>query len=149
MTWPIQGEEPTATSGNQDDLIARLVGCELYSVQFVRDYVQLHFEGSVDSPVLTCYVTPQVREFQGDDSEGIAEGAPGYADALRALIGEEVSAAAAMTGPGLVISLRTGAIALNPTSDQLVGPEIAMLSGFGDRSWMVWRPGEEECAGLA
>ncbi|GAA2147285.1 hypothetical protein [Glycomyces algeriensis] len=135
------------SDGQIENLLDRLVGCELCSVQFVRDYVQLHFEGSVDSPVLTCYVMPGVAKFPPGAAE-LVDGSPGFADALRAFIDESVCDATAAVGTGLVIELRTGAIALNPTSDQLAGPEIAMLSGFKDRSWTVWRPGEDEFAEL-
>ncbi len=38
-----------------NDLLGRLVGCRLYSVQFVLDYVQLRFDGPTrDEPVLNC-----------------------------------------------------------------------------------------------
>lgn len=135
------------SDGQIENLLDRLVGCELYSVQFVRDHVQLHFEDSVDSPVLTCYVMPKVTKFAPDAAE-LVDDSPGFADALRAFIDEGVRTATAAVGTGLVIELRTGAIALNPTIDQLEGPEIAMLSGFKDRSWTVWRPGEDEFAEL-
>jgi hypothetical protein len=60
-----------------------------------------------------------------------------------------VDAAFAAADTGLVIALRTGALALNPTSEQAIGPEIAMLSGFRDRSWLVSQPGEDAFAELA
>ncbi|MET8860251.1 hypothetical protein [Streptomyces sp. NPDC004579] len=34
-------------------------------------------------------------------------------------------------------------VQLHPAASELVGPEIAMLNGFADQRWMVWRPGEE------
>lgn len=138
-----------AAGGSPDeDLLARLAGAELYSVQFVRDYVQLHFEDAVDSPCLTCYIMPELRRFQLEVAERMTDGCPGYSDALRAFIGAKVHAASAAAGTGLVIEMRTGTIALNPAPEQLVGPEIALLSGFRDRSWNVWRPGEAEFAEL-
>jgi hypothetical protein len=118
-------------------------------VQFVRDYVQLHFESPGESPYLTCYVMPEIHGLQGERALGIAESSPGYADAMRALIGEEVRAVSAAAGTGLAIDLGTSVIVVNPAPAQLVGPEIAMLSGFSDRAWMVWRPGEDEFAHLA
>jgi hypothetical protein len=129
-------------------LLARLDGSELYAVQFVRDYVQLHFDDAADSPILTCFVMPGVQRFRAGVAERVAEGGPGYADALRAFINDEVQAASARAGTGLVIKFRSGAIILNPTSEELDGPEIAMLSGFGDRAWTVWRPGEDVFAEL-
>lgn len=85
-----------------NELLGRLVGFRLFSVQFVLDYVQLRFDGgsSDDMPVLNCDVMPDVER------------------------GDEIR-------------------------DALVGPEIALLQGFGDRSWMCWRPGEESLEDLA
>lgn len=86
-----------------NDLLSRLVGFRLYSVQFVMDYVQLRFDGATsDMPVLNCDVW-----------------------------------------------LLSGWIALHPSVDELVGPEIGMLSGFDDGHWMVWRPGEDSFEDLA
>ncbi|GAA2158842.1 hypothetical protein GCM10010403_40800 [Glycomyces rutgersensis] len=135
--------------GQDDDLLTRLVGGELYSVQFVRDNMQLHFESLGEAPYLTCYVMPEIRGLQSERAQGITESSPGYADALRALIGEEVRAATAASGTGLTLQLRTSTIIVNPAPTHLVGPEIAMLSGFSDRAWMVWRPGEDDFAHLA
>ncbi|WP_335991936.1 hypothetical protein [Glycomyces sp. MUSA5-2] len=132
-----------------DDLLTRLVGAELYSVQFVRDYVQLHFESPGEAPYLSCFVMPEIRSLHGVHTQEILERSPGYADALRALIGEEVRAVSAAAGTGLTLELRTSAIIVNPTSAQLIGPEIAMLSGFSDRAWELWQPGEDEFAHLA
>jgi hypothetical protein len=47
-------------------VFARLVGFRLYSVHFVLDYVQLHFDGPAeDSPVLNCDVLPVVETSAG------------------------------------------------------------------------------------
>jgi hypothetical protein len=121
--------------------LSRLVGLRMFSVQFVLDYVQLRFDGagSPDDPVLTCNVLPTV--VTGERQITAAE--PGWADALLALIGQDVSATHEATGVGLKLDFLTGSVRLHPTSDELVGPEIAMLGGFEDRHWMVWRPGEE------
>ncbi|MEU0236377.1 hypothetical protein ABZ234_01670 [Nocardiopsis sp. NPDC006198] len=124
-----------------NSLLGRLVGCRLYSVQFVMDYVQLWFysETSDDMPLLNCDVLPQVvldgRRFTLEEC--------GWAEALRALIGQHVIATQEKTGIGIKVDFDRGAIQLHPTEGELDGPEIAMLSGFEDRSWMVWRPGEE------
>ncbi len=67
----------------------------------------------------------------------------GYGGALRAFIPDGVTGTAEETGAGITISLASGRLRLHPTGDQLVGPEIARFNGFDDRSWMVWRPGEE------
>jgi len=74
-----------------NELLSRLVGFRLFSVQFVMDYVQLRFDGPTeDLPVLNCDVLPSV------ESEGRVwrDGDVGYADALCGLIPGTVLATA-------------------------------------------------------
>lgn len=121
-----------------DDL-SFLVGMRLYSVVFVMDYAQLLFDGSPDTgATLTCHVRPTVETSHGATRPGDL----GYADALVSLIPGDVVAASVTTGAGLRVELASGAVVLNPTRDEVVGPEIAMLSGIDGR-WWVWRPGED------
>jgi hypothetical protein len=105
------------------------------------DYVQLRFDASAtpDMPVLNCDVWPVVHR----SGRTYREVETGYADTLRSFITEEIVATTEKTGLGLRIDLPSGWIALHPTVDELVGPEIAMLGGFEDGRLMVWRPGEE------
>lgn len=129
-----------------NSLLGRLVGRRLYSVQFVMDYVQLWFDGeaSGETPGLTCDVLPQVvvdgRQFDPAES--------GRADALRTFIGQNVIATHEAAGIGIQLDFASGAIRLHPTRDEIEGPEVAMLSGFDDRAWRVWRPGEDTFADL-
>jgi hypothetical protein len=67
----------------------------------------------------------------------------GWTDALRGLISQNVTATREKTGIGVKVDFVTGSIQLHPTESDLVGPEIATLNGFGDRSWTTWRPGED------
>lgn len=123
-----------------NELLGRLVGFRLYSVQFVLDHVQLRFDGPTqDLPVLTCDAMPAVVTEAG----AVPDGQRDYADALRSLIAGTVINTAEATGAGLRIDLDRGSIVLHPTADDLPGPEIAMLSGFKDGRWMCWRPGED------
>ncbi|QIS11579.1 hypothetical protein [Nocardia arthritidis] len=124
-----------------NEFLSRLVGCRLFSVVFVMDYVQLCFDSDAteDRPILTCDVFPVVHT----ESAQLREGEIGYADALRAFIPGQVVATAEAFEVGLRVEFSNGAIVLRPTYDELVGPEIATLSGFVDRAWMGWRPGED------
>jgi hypothetical protein len=124
-----------------NELLSRLVGFRLYSVQFVMDYVQLRFDDGPtdDMPVLNCDVMPAVEASGGL----IVPGQVGHADALVALIPGEVLRTVEKTGTGLRIEFDSGAIALHPRFADYAGPEIALLHGFADRQWMCWRPGEE------
>ena len=131
-----------------NELLGRLVGRRLNAVVFSMDYVMLWFDGDVPSGgnvVLNCDVYPAVER----GGVVFAEPDGGYADHLRALIPEEVTGTAEQTGTGIVISFASGRLILHPAAEELAGPEIAMLSGFVDGSWMVWRPGEESFEDLA
>ncbi|MEU4447433.1 hypothetical protein AB0K14_29090 [Actinosynnema sp. NPDC050801] len=129
-----------------NELLGRLVGSRLYSVQFVYDYVQLHFDAPDHGlPVLTCDVMPTVTVIGGPHTDG----RPGYADALRSLISAAVVATQEATGTGLRIELDNGTLSLHPTPAELEGPEIATLTGFTDGRWMCWRPGEDSFEDLA
>ena len=114
-----------------NDLLSRLVGFRLCSVQFVVDYVQLRFDASAtsDLPVLNCDGWPAVSCRQT-----YREVETGYADALRSFIPEEVVGTTEKTGIGLKIGFPSGWIAHHPTVDDLVGPEIAVLGGRRRRS---------------
>ncbi|MFI1394259.1 hypothetical protein [Streptomyces sp. NPDC020681] len=123
-----------------NSLLGRLVGFRLYSVQFVLDYVQLRFDGPTDDmPVLTCDVLPAVTL----SGQRFSPMGTGWTDALRGLISQNVTATDEKTGIGVKVDFVTGSIQLHPTESELVGPEIATLNGFDDRSWMTWRPGED------
>ncbi|MGW4120887.1 hypothetical protein [Nocardia sp. NPDC004711] len=87
----------------------------------------------------TCDVFPVVHT----EAAQLREGQVGYGDALRAFIAGQVVATAEAFEAGLRVEFRSGAITLRPTDGELVGPEIATLSGFVDRAWMCWRPGED------
>jgi hypothetical protein len=123
-----------------NELLGRLVGFRLYSVQFVMDYVQLWFDGPLpDTPVLNCDVMPTVEV----GAETLVDGQIGYADALRRLVPSVVRRTQEGTGIGLRVEFDTGAIVVHPAREDLTGPEIALLDGFEDQHWMCWRPGEE------
>ncbi|AXE39405.1 hypothetical protein [Acidipropionibacterium virtanenii] len=125
-----------------NELLSRLVGDRMYSVEFVlNDYVQLRFDGepgSAEPVTLSCYVWPRVdvggRVWTKDDPE--------YADALVRLAPGTVRSTSERTGSGIGISLDTGALIVHPEHDE-VHVEIAEITGFSDRAWMIWRPGED------
>jgi hypothetical protein len=130
-----------------NELLSRLVGHRLFSVQFVLDYVQLHFDSDASSGqvVLQCDCFPAVVR----DGRTYAVGDPGWADALWRFIPGVVTDTREATGTGLEVRFGVDLIRLHPTVDELVGAEIAMLTGFDDGQWMVWRPGEESFEDLA
>ena len=96
-------------------------------------------------PVMNCDAMPTVEAGE----RTLSDGAQGYADALRGLIPGLVERTHEETGVGLRIEFSNGAIVLHPGRETLAGPEIALLTGFQDRRWMCWRPGEESFEDLA
>ena len=129
-----------------NELLSRLVGSRLFSVQFVHDYVQLWFDGPGDDlPLMNCYVMPTVEA----GGRTLSDGMQGYADALRGFIPQLVARTQEETRLGLRVEFADGAIVLHPNRDDLNGPEIALLTGFADQDWMCWRPGEESFEDLA
>jgi hypothetical protein len=125
-----------------NELLSRLAGRRLTSVVFVMDYVQLTFD---DGPILTCDVWPVV--VIDDQTRRINDA--GYRDGLCSFITQVVVSTTEATGVGLIVRFERGSLSIHPEQEELVGPEIALLSGFDDRSWMVWRPGEESFEELA
>lgn len=132
MTNPIDGRLPV------------LVGQRLYAVEFVLDYVILKFdnEWGGEFPTLHCFSLPcVVRGSKHTPGDAFWE------RTLLSLIGDEVISTSEAAGSGLSIALRGGTVLINPTPDEVGGPEIAMLRD-GDKS-TVWRPGEDSFANLA
>ena len=131
-----------------NELLSRLVGDRMYSIEFVlNDYLQLRFDGvpeAGDPITLNCYVWPQV------ESSGRVwhESDLGYADALRRLCPGTVVSTAEATGTGIRIAFDTGSVVIHPSREE-IHVEIALLAGFPDGDWMVWRPGEESFEDLA
>ncbi|WP_102193037.1 hypothetical protein [Microbacterium aurantiacum] len=130
-----------------NELLSRLVGERMYSVEFVaNDYVQLRFDGAQSEAmpvVLNCYVWP-IIEFAGQIWR---ETDLGYADALRKLTPGVVTSTSEGAGSGIRITIDTGTVVIDPALDE-VFVEIAEIMGFSDGSWMVWRPGEDSFEGL-
>jgi hypothetical protein len=113
-------------------LLTELVSAEVGSVVFVRDYVQVGFEAPFAG--LSAYVWPIVEA----DGKSLAIGAPGYRDALCALIGDTVSAgtcSAAVLGIEFASGRRL-LVSLDP--EDAVGPEAAMLRFEVGGRWNVW-----------
>lgn len=121
-------------------LLARLIGFRLYSVVFVMDYVQLCFDGDhpEDRPVFNCYVWPVIDM----SSHTVADGEIGYADGYRSLIPRHVTGTSVGEQGGLRLEFGNATLILRPAMAEIVGAEIARLSGFADGRWTAWRPGE-------
>lgn len=112
----------------------RIVGEQLSSVEFVQDYLQLHFDGRY----LICYIWPVVKinetEYRYKD--------PFYRDRLCDLISKEITAVLIKDNNYLIIefqkenaSLR---INLDPNNPDIIG-EIAIFTDTLDKAWDVFQ----------
>jgi hypothetical protein len=111
---------------NLNEALANLVGGELSSVEFVRDYVQLRFDG----PTLTAYTMPTVRS-----SAEFIDGQIGYESVLRKLIGITVQSAKCGES-ALEIRFADGAtISISTAREHYQGPEAFQF--VDDRSTFV------------
>ena len=72
-----------------DDLVEVLIGSELAWVVFVRDYLQLRFEGLRAFSTLSIYTEPWIQLCERVSSWG----EPGFRDALCERINQEVHTA--------------------------------------------------------
>ena len=106
-----------------------LLGEELSAVVFVRDYVQLQFDG----PGLTLINDPTVIT----NATKYQPALPGYRDALCERIGKSVSNAQVAEGDELRIDFNDGStilISLRP--GDYIGAEAAIFN-HGEETW-VW-----------
>ena len=119
---------------DQDSILAHLIGEELGSVVFVRDYLQLDFDG----PRLNSYVWPRLV---GVGVERVM-GQAGYRDALCALIGSEVTGYRDDRDAGLVLNIGETALVIEPPEPGLRGFEMAELHLWtgtqGPPRWTMW-----------
>jgi len=108
--------------------LKELVGREVSSVEFVRGYVQIRFDG----PCLSAYTMPTIRTESGQVLDPCSVG---YADALVKFVGKTVQAAYQREGAieirfadgvGLTVSLRD--------ADRRVD-EAAILTTDGKSIW--------------
>jgi|SRR5271157_4987542 len=105
--------------------IAEIVGEQLSSVEFVQDYMQLHFDG----PTLTAFVLPTLKSY----GRTIRFGEQGYRDELCAKIGHNVSAAYVREGDAIIVEFDDGSeISISLRPEDRVGPEAGYFRVSAD-----------------
>jgi hypothetical protein len=122
---------PAITREGERQHVTSVIGGELSAVTFVRDYVQLHFDG----PTISAYTLPTVTV--GDSV--FSHISPGYRDALCARIGSTVRAAYADPGQQLRIDFSDGSalsISLRPEDRQV--EEAAVYTDAQTKEWASW-----------
>jgi hypothetical protein len=124
-----------STSGNQNvgdlaDGMSELVGQPLASVEFVQDYVQLHFDG----PTLTAYTLPTVRS---NLSEMLECGDPGWRELLCKPIGSVVRRTQVLP-ERVSIEFENGVVVEVSLKDEdYKGPEALQFSLDAVRTWVA------------
>jgi hypothetical protein len=108
--------------------LAELVGRDLTSVEFVLDYIQLHFE----KPCLTALNLPSVR---GSGWE-VKFGEHGYRDRLCEQIGARVEAVDANEVEAILRFADGNAIVISLRDEDYRGPEAINFTN-GDGTWWV------------
>jgi len=102
-------------------LLQKIIGEQLSSVEFVQDYIQLHFDG----PTLTAFVWPVVSM----NGKITRAGEPGYKDALCASIGRKVQSAEVVEGIEVLVEFGDGTrISISLKPEDSVGPEAGYFS---------------------
>jgi hypothetical protein len=113
--------------------LERLVGRDVSSVCFVRDYIEIVFE----ELKLTCYTPPTVHSSGSDRSTTI--GAPGYRDTLCEFIGKHVQSAVEKPREISVQFDDSGGFIISLRCEDSVGPEAAMLHEAGAGIITIWQ----------
>jgi len=117
----------------EETLKSKLVGEQLSSVEFVQDYLQLHFDGRT----ITAYVWPEVSL----NGETYILGQDTYRDRLCDLIGNVVTDLYYQDKEhiALVFKENKGTIKINlaPNNPEIVS-EIAIFNDSLDKTWSVF-----------
>jgi len=116
--------------GHRQHLTAITDG-ELSAITFVRDYIQLHFDG----PTINAYTLPTV--VVGGSVFSHAD--PGYRDALCARIGATVRAAYADPGQRLQIDFSDdSSLSISLRPEDRVVEEAAVYNDDQTKEWASW-----------
>lgn len=120
-----------------------LTGAEVASVEFVRDYLQLHLEADSDVPAIgggwqvrnihvSAITDPEVES----GGQRQRKGDPGWRDALCALINARVRHATIDDGEEFRVEFDTGAVfRVSLRTADYHGPEAVNVFGLG--TWIL------------
>ena len=116
---------------NADSHLKMIEGEQLSAVTFVRDYVQLQFDG----PTITAVTRPIVASRDGRFDFGVL----GYRDHLCDLIGRTVIQADVQGGERLTIDFgEHGSIVISLEPSAYRAAEAAILTDDKHKTWAVW-----------
>jgi hypothetical protein len=117
-------------SSSDSEFLDVLKGSVLASVEFVRDYAQLRFDG----PCLTVYYMPHVQSGGVD----LAWGQKGYCDALCACIGHKVEDTK-VTDEEIIVVINQTVLRIGLLDNEYGGrgPEAIMFENESGKIWVV------------
>ena len=119
----------THTSEPLSAALSELCGRTLSSVEFVHDYVQLHFDGST----ITAFTLPIISR----SGETVSWGEDGYRDALCEEIGCSIEVAG-FEHDDVSLTFQDGTvISISVRDKDYHGPEALQLSLDEQRIWVV------------
>lgn len=108
--------------------LRQLVGREVSSIEFVRDYVQLRFDG----PCLSAYTLPVVQT----PDRVLSPSSEGYAEALIGFIGKRMETAESREGERIQCRFSDGvSFAISLRSEDYRAAEAAMLTTEEKEIW--------------
>ena len=117
------------TSITLQEALDKLVGNRLASVEFVQDYVQLHFDG----PTLTAFTHPEIYLASNTFSWGDSA----YRDGVCRQIGSRVTSAV-YKPVGVSIHFESGAsLSISLKDEDYLGPEALQFSLGDARTWVA------------
>ena len=106
-----------------------LKGVRLYSVEFVMDYVQLHFGG----PTLTAYTHPSLKV----NGRTITWDVPGFKDSLCSLIGVPITEVHIVKEELRLDFEKDVTLAVSLRDEDYSGPEALQFVSDSGPSWIV------------
>ncbi|SDZ27057.1 hypothetical protein [Thermoactinomyces sp. DSM 45892] len=118
-------------------ILKRIEGSELSSVIFIRDYIQLTFEGDQCDSKLTAFTTPVIRI--RNDSVSYRYGESGYCDKMCDLINQTVEAVKEYPDKEVKILFTNGVyFSISLREEDYEGPEAMMFQDNNLNEWEVW-----------
>jgi hypothetical protein len=113
VTGPNVGE-----GSNSSEDFAVLCGQKIFSVEFVCDYVRIHFDNAVMAFINPMSITGSVQA---------QEGAPGFRDAICSIIGKTVEEVRILADASMEIVLKGMTVSVSLRPEDYHGPEAATL----------------------
>ena len=95
-----------------------LRGLEVSSVEFVCDYVRIHFDDAIIAFINPVYVTGNIEA---------REGGPGFRDAICSIIGKKADDVCIVEDMSMDIKFGETTVSVSLKPDDYLGPEAATL----------------------